>query len=86
MEGDLMGKLKMKLQAANIGKLLKSTEMQANLKARADRIALAAGEGMQASVRVGRTRARASVVTATGKARLAEARDRKLTRALDAGR
>lgn len=79
-----MGKLK--LNSNNIGKLLKSREVQADLKARADRIAAAGGEGMQASISVGRTRARASVITATTKARLAEAKDRRLTRALDAGR
>jgi hypothetical protein len=86
MEGDVMARLQMKLRSDNVGKLLKSKEVQADLKARADRIASLAGEGMEASVRVGRTRARASVITATAKARLAEATDRRLTRAIDAGR
>jgi tRNA A37 threonylcarbamoyltransferase TsaD len=78
--------LKMTLRKANIGALLKSARVRAELKARADRIAAAAGEGMVASVQVGQNRARASVITATSKARENEARRRSLTRALDAGR
>jgi tRNA A37 threonylcarbamoyltransferase TsaD len=81
-----MSGFKVTLRNANIGALLKSAKVQAELKARADRIAAAAGEGMVASVRVGRNRARASVITATQKARENEARNRALTRALDAGR
>jgi tRNA A37 threonylcarbamoyltransferase TsaD len=77
---------KVTLRKANIGALLKSARVQAELKARADRIAAAAGPGMEASVRVGVNRARASVFTATEEARDAEARRRSLTRALDAGR
>jgi tRNA A37 threonylcarbamoyltransferase TsaD len=77
---------KVTLRKANIGALLKSARVQAELKARADRIAAAAGPGMEASVQVGATRARASVITATRKARENEARNRALTRALDAGR
>ena len=57
-----------------------------DLKKRADRIAAAAGDGMESSVVIGRTRARASVITATHAARRAEARDASLTRAIDAGR
>jgi tRNA A37 threonylcarbamoyltransferase TsaD len=75
-----------KLRKDNVGKLLNSAAVQADLKRRADRIAAAAGPGMVASVQPGRNRARASVITATQRAREAEARDRALTRALDAGR
>ena len=57
-----------------------------DLKKRADRIAAAAGDGMESSVVIGRTRARASVITATHAARRAEARNASLTRAIDAGR
>jgi hypothetical protein len=57
-----------------------------DLKKRAERIAAAAGDGMESSVVIGRTRARASVITATHAARRAEARDASLTRAIDAGR
>lgn len=79
-------KLRIDMNGAGIQELLKSAEVQAELKARADRIAAAAGEGMEPSVRVGRSRARASVITGSREAKLAEATDRALTRALDAGR
>lgn len=75
-----------KLNTKGIGELLKSPEIQADLLRRARNIARAAGPGMEASVRVGPSRARASVITATDGAREREARDRALTRALDAGR
>jgi hypothetical protein len=77
---------KVTLNEANIGRLLTSPAVQADLLRRARKIAAAAGPGMEPSVQVGRTRARGSVITATRKAREAEARDRALTRALDAGR
>ncbi|MGV3564156.1 MAG: hypothetical protein ACO1ON_12840 [Nocardioides sp.] len=64
----------------------KSPEVQADLKARADRIAAAAGEGHEVDVRIGAHRARASVRTATFDARRSEATDKTLTSALDAGR
>ena len=57
-----------------------------DLKDRASRIAAAAGEGMEVDYAVGRSRARASVRTATFPARKAEAKTRALSRALDAGR
>lgn len=79
-------KIRVEINPAGIQALLKSDEVQAFLKAKADRIAAAAGEGMEASSRIGRTRARASVVTATRAARKAEAVGRALTKAIDAGR
>jgi hypothetical protein len=79
-------KIRVEVNSAGIQALLKSAEVQADLEARARKIAAAAGEGMEASSRIGKTRARASVITATRKARLAEATDRALTKALDAGR
>jgi hypothetical protein len=78
--------LNMNLRKDNIGKILNSLAVQAELKRRADRIAAAAGEGMLSSVQAGKNRARASVITATPQARNNEARNRALTRALDAGR
>lgn len=74
------------VNGAEIEELLKSGPVQRELLRRAELIAAAAGEGMEASVEVGRNRARASVITGTFKARLDEARHRALTRALDAGR
>lgn len=79
-------KIRVEVNSAGIQALLKSDEVLSFLKAKADLIAAAAGEGMEASSRIGKTRARASVITATRAARLAEAQDRSLTRALDAGR
>lgn len=67
--------------------LLQSPAMRADLKRRADRIAAAAGPGMVAEeVRLTSTRARVSVKTETFDAKRAEATDRALTRAIDAGR
>lgn len=67
--------------------LLQSPEIQADLKRRAEQIAAAAGEGMEVSdVKLTGQRARIQVVTATAEARKAEAVDRALTRAIDAGR
>ena len=58
----------------------------ADLQSRARRIAAAAGEGMEVDYAVGARRARASVRTASVPARRAEAKNRALSRALDAGR
>jgi hypothetical protein len=79
-------KVRIDINSAGILALLQSGGVQALLLAKAERIAAAAGEGMEASVRVGKTRARASVITATSHARKAEAVDRALTKAIDAGR
>lgn len=66
--------------------LLRSDEIRRDLEERAKRIAAAAGEGMESSTTIGRTRALAMVWTETVEAMVAEATDRKLTRAIDAGR
>lgn len=81
-----MAKIRIDINDAGIRDLLKSDSVRALLKAKADRIAAAAGPGMEATSWTGRTRARASVITATAKARKAEATNRSLTKALDAGR
>lgn len=82
----MASKIRIVVSEEGIRAVLKSGAVQADLQSRAARIAAAAGPGMQASSFMGKTRARASVITATAKARRAEARDRALTRALDAGR
>lgn len=58
----------------------------ADVDARAGRIAAAAGEGYLASPHEGRTRHRASVITATAEAMVDNARNDTLLGALDAGR
>ena len=66
--------------------ILRSPEVLAELRRRADRVATVAGDGMEADGGVGPRRARASVRTATIQARRREAKSKALTRALDAGR
>ena len=60
--------------------------VRADLDRRASAIATRAGEGFQHETSAGPNRARAAVWTATPEAALAEAEERALTRALDAGR
>ena len=74
------------LKHKGMRQLLRSPEVLADLKRRAESIAAAAGSGMEVSAMVGRNRARSSVITATSEARNAEATSRALTRAIDAGR
>lgn len=81
-----MANTRIVLNSAGVRALLKSGAIQSDLAARAHAIASAAGEGFEASSVVGATRARASVITATPAAMVAEARHRALTRAIDAGR
>jgi hypothetical protein len=78
--------IRIEVNSAGIQALLKSEEVQALLEAKGQRIAAAAGDGFEVSSRIGATRARASVITATRAARKAEAVDRALTSAIDAGR
>lgn len=75
-----------KLNPAGVKDLLRSSEVQGDVQRRVDRIAAAAGEGMKSDVTVGAGRARGAVWTATTRAKRGEAKDRRLTRALDAGR
>lgn len=77
--------MRVELNRATVRDLLRDPSVT-DLAARAGRIAEAAGPGMEASVTIGRNRAHASVRTATWPARYAEARERKLSRAIDAGR
>jgi hypothetical protein len=77
---------KIRVNPAEVGKLLKSAEVRNDLARRVRNIAAAAGPGFQASTVVGRNRIHASVITVTQQARMAEARNRALTKALDRGR
>lgn len=78
--------LKIKLNRRGVRQLLRGAEIQADLRRRAEAIARAAGDGMEVESSVGRNRAHALVRTGTFEAMRAEAKDRKLTRAIDAGR
>ena len=81
-----MAKRKTVMNPREVGQLLKSRAVAQDLGRRARNIAAAAGPGFVASVVIGRNRARASVITGNQQARMAEARNRALTRALDQGR
>lgn len=68
------------------GEILKSPAVLADVRARADRVATAAGPGFEASSMIGRNRARASVRADTFSARVRNSRQNILIRALEAGR
>lgn len=78
--------VKVKLVKNAAAKLMKSPGVTADIKARVERVAAAAGEGYEASVVEGKNRAHGSVITASYAAMRREARDHTLIRALDAGR
>lgn len=78
--------VRVKLNRAGVVKLLHSAETTADLERRGDRIAAAAGPGHRVDVERNRDRAVVFVTTDTREAREAEAEQRKLTRAIDAGR
>lgn len=66
--------------------LRKSNEILAELEKRAERIADAAGPGVETSPFKGKNRSRVSVITVTEEARRANAENNTLIRAIDAGR
>ncbi|MFF2621243.1 hypothetical protein [Oerskovia jenensis] len=74
------------MNGAGVRKALTDPKVRADLERRAGNIAAAAGPGMEVDSQTYSGRARASVRTTTARARRAEARDRALTRSLDAGR
>ncbi len=75
------------LNIAGFNELRNSPAVVADLKARAEAIAAAAGDGFEVSgPGAGKARARVRVYAATRQARVAEAEDAALTRAIDAGR
>lgn len=81
-----MSTVRVEINKAGVRALLKSVEVQADLKRRAEAIAAKAGDGMEVETDVGANRARAVVVTRTESAKKAEAKNHTLSRALDAGR
>lgn len=81
-----MTKVRIELDQAGIAALLRSGDVAADLERRAAAVAQQAGPGIAHRVYQGRDRVRAVIWTATAEARLAEARERNLLRALDAAR
>lgn len=81
-------KIRLEMNSKGFQELLKSQAVQDDLARRANAIAAAAGEGMEARTRTGNLgdRVVAEVRTATYEARRAEATDKALTSAIDAGR
>lgn len=77
---------KLVIRKGAVIELLKSAEVQADLRRRAQAIATRAGEGHRVDSDVGPRRARAAVITDTHRARRAEAKSRTLSSAIDAGR
>lgn len=82
----MAARVRVVVNRAAVRGLLRSPEMERELRQRAEKIADQAGEGFEADSDIGPNRARASVRTTTAAARRAEAKERALTRALDAGR
>lgn len=72
------------LDHAGFRELLRSAEVRDLVQEEADAIAEHAGPGMEADANIGRHRVYGGVITATEEARLAEARDRALTKATQA--
>lgn len=81
-----MTNMRVELNHAGVAALLDGPEAQALVQRLANRIAAAAGDGMEAAGDPQNQRARAVVYTATFPAKLAEAHGRALTRAIEAGR
>lgn len=82
-----MGTVKVEQNSKAIEAIMRSPEVVAALKRKADAIARAAGPGFRSEVKQGtKDRARATVWAGTYEARRAQAKDRALTKAIDAGR
>jgi hypothetical protein len=81
-----MARVRVKLTRNGPRQLRQLEVVRRDLERRAQAIARAAGSGMKADSSIGKTRARATVFTATPEARRAEATSRALTRAVGAGR
>lgn len=81
-----MARVRIVLNKSAIAGILRSGEVRRDLERRAENIARAAGPGHRVDSEVGRNRARAAVITESFEAMRKEARNRNLTRAIDAGR
>lgn len=74
------------LNKQGVAALLRSPGVKADLRSRANRIAAAAGPGVEGHVWEGFDRSRARVQTVTAEADRREATQKSLSRAIDAGR
>lgn len=81
-----MTRVRVRMNSKGARQLLRSVEVQRDLRERTRRIAARAGEGMYSEVETGPNRARGEVRTGTRSARKREASSKSLTSALDAGR
>ena len=81
-----MAKPNVKLNLKGVNEIMKSAEVEADLMRRGRKIAAAAGPGFEAVSEPHKWIARVYVQAETHAARRAEAKDRVLSRALDAGR
>lgn len=84
-----MADFRLELNSPEIEKLLRSPEVAREIKRRTENIAQAAGGssgGMRSRTYQGTDRVRGQVWTGTAQAQRAEAENRALTRAIDAGR
>jgi hypothetical protein len=76
---------KLKLNRKTARALLKDPDLEKHLLAEAERIAARAGDGFEASSMIGKTRARASVITADVAAIRSEAKFGTLSKAAGGG-
>ena len=77
---------KVKMNPRGAIAILKGNSVRADIQRRADAVAARAGDGFESGVIYGRTRVLGRVHAVTPDAMRAEAKDRALTRALDAAR
>ena len=81
----MANKVKVKMNGKSARELLNSAVVRDALKARADAIAAASGDGYEPSVQTGKNRARASVITGTPKAMRDNAKNNTLLKSLGQG-
>lgn len=77
---------RLKMKKAGSRQLLTGSAVEDDIRARAEAIAHAAGDGFEAEVTIGRQRVLGAVRPVTFAAAEAEAKSRVLTKAIDAGR
>ncbi|QTV79484.1 hypothetical protein [Microbacterium sp. NIBRBAC000506063] len=82
----MAGKMRIQINKPGVLALLNAPEVAADLTSRGNRMAAAAGDGFEVDTTSNRDRAVVFVRTATVDAMRAEAKDRSLTRSIDAGR